>query len=164
MDDARALWAAPWPDSVEFVLVPLDPIARTPLLWADVEHVEALAAPEKNCARAAACWAVLDKHVRQDEEMLKSKGLEVYDAFAMALALDPAVALREAHADLTLLPTGQLVCACDDPGMKSHTPPEFVPPGVAEGWSATRRFSILEDIAYERFCELLLTALPVESV
>ena len=28
VEGCRALWAAPWPDTVEFVLVPLDPIAR----------------------------------------------------------------------------------------------------------------------------------------
>ena len=142
VDDARAVWAAPWPETVDFVLVPLDPIARTPLLWADVRQIEALAVSETACARAIACWAVLDKHVRQDEAMLKGKGFEVYDAFAMAVALDPAVALREARADVTLLPTGQLICACDDPAMKSHTPPEFVPPSAEGQWAATRRFQV----------------------
>ena len=120
-----------------------------------MRRLEALA--QSGTARAAACWSVLDKHVRQDESMLKSKGLEVYDAFAMAVALDPAVAQREAHAEVTLLPTGQLICACDDPSLQSHTPAEFVPP--AGEWSAARRFRVLEDIAYERFCELLIAAL-----
>ena len=103
VDDCRDVWAAPWPDTVEFVLVPLDPIARTPLLWADVRRVEVLA-QSGTARRAAACWSVLDKHVRQDEAMLKSRGLEVYDAFAMAVALDPAVAQREAHAEVSQLP------------------------------------------------------------
>ena len=66
-----------------------------------MRRLEALA--QSGTARAAACWSVLDKHVRQDESMLKSKGLEVYDAFAMAVALDPAVAQREAHAEAARL-------------------------------------------------------------
>ena len=131
--------------------------------------------------------------------MLKSRGLEVYDAFAMAVAIDPSVAELAVEAEVTLLPTGQLLCVCDDPAAKSHTPAEFYPadggakkkttdepkPEPVGDWSVTRRMSkyrnvyatpkqgdhllfsgvfvsvvarwvagVLEDIKYERFCEV----------
>ena len=57
VDGSRKLWGAPWPESVSFVLVPIDPIARAPLLWDDVSKVEALM--QTGSARASAGTAAL---------------------------------------------------------------------------------------------------------
>jgi hypothetical protein len=48
---------------------------------------------------------------------------------------------------------------CDDPSCKSHTPPEFVPAADASVAALSRRMTILEDVAYIQFREMLLAAL-----
>merc|ERR1711968_335873 len=43
VEASRVLWNASWPQSVEFYLVPIDPIARTPLRYQDADCVRELA-------------------------------------------------------------------------------------------------------------------------
>jgi hypothetical protein len=54
------------------------------------------------------------------------------------VAIDPSVAELAVEAEVMLLPTGQLLCAADDPVAKSHTRAEFVPADLGE-WSVPRR-------------------------
>jgi inosine-uridine nucleoside N-ribohydrolase len=89
VEGSQRLWAAPWGESVEFFLVPIDPISRSPLTHQDAMKIKEMAAA--GSARARAAWAVLDLHVRSDECQAQESGFEIYDAFAMALALDTAI-------------------------------------------------------------------------
>eukprot|EP00040_Diaphanoeca_grandis_P016519 m.85270 g.85270 ORF g.85270 m.85270 type:complete len:377 (+) comp25854_c0_seq2:236-1366(+) len=104
--DSRAVWEAPWPTRIEFVLVPIDPVVRSPLKYADAVRVKSL-----STNKSAAAWAVLDFHVKQDETMVQAHGYEIYDAFAMAVAINP-FGHTLVNADVTLCPTGQLIVDC----------------------------------------------------
>ena len=181
VEGSRAVWSAPWPETVEFYLVPIDPIARSPLSHQDAEKVKALATAGSR--RAQAAWAVLDLHVRSDECQAVQGGFEIYDAFAMALALDPAaIGAKLVPAMVTLHHTGQTVATAlasddDDAGIggtddrtvaeatcKSYTPAEFVPvapaPAVdAASWAVARKMTILEDINMAAFTDMFLAAL-----
>eukprot|EP00747_Dinoflagellata_sp_TGD_P207594 gnl/TRDRNA2_/TRDRNA2_81146_c0_seq1.p1 gnl/TRDRNA2_/TRDRNA2_81146_c0~~gnl/TRDRNA2_/TRDRNA2_81146_c0_seq1.p1 ORF type:complete len:567 (+),score=116.10 gnl/TRDRNA2_/TRDRNA2_81146_c0_seq1:338-2038(+) len=156
VEASRALWNASWPHSVEFYLVPTDPIARTPLRFQDADCVRELAAAGSLPAQAA--WKVLDMHLASDGWMKQKKGYEIYDAFAMALALDRSSGSKLVPANVILHSTGQTVVECDDVSAKSHTPSMFVPAAGASKWMVPRRMMVLEDIDYPRFVEMFLTS------
>lgn len=158
--DSSEIWSAPWPPEIKFYLIPIDPVVRCPLKFDDVLKIKQMG--EAGCKKAAAAWSVLDLHVKKDETMLQSQGYEIYDAFAMAVAIDPKDHLL-VEADVSLYPSGQLFAKClsqpaSTTSWKTQTPLRFRS-DQDEKSCPKRQFSVLEDINYPSFVKMFLAAL-----